>query len=67
MGFLALICFIKHMVLSFVVTQPDKKVGRRGDIEYSPVKKYALKHNIPFSNPLKCAMIIKQSWMPIPT
>lgn len=39
--------------VKLVVTQPDKKVGRRGDIEYSPVKKYALKHNIPIFQPIK--------------
>ena len=29
-----------------IVTQPDKPVGRHGEIKYSPVKEVALKHNI---------------------
>jgi len=29
-----------------IVTQPDKKVGRKQEIKYSPVKKLALKHKI---------------------
>ena len=29
-----------------VVTQPDKKVGRKQEIVYSPVKKVAIKNNI---------------------
>ena len=29
-----------------IVTQPDKPVGRHGDVKFSPVKEVALKHNI---------------------
>ena len=29
-----------------IVTQPDKPVGRHGDIKFSPIKEVALKHNI---------------------
>ena len=29
-----------------IVTQPDRPVGRHGEIKYSPVKEIALKHNI---------------------
>ena len=29
-----------------IVTQPDKPVGRHGEIKFSPVKEVALKHNI---------------------
>ena len=35
-----------HQVVG-VVTQPDKPVGRHGKLEFPPVKKLALKHNIP--------------------
>lgn len=35
-----------HQVVG-VVTQPDKPVGRHGKLEYPPVKKLALEHNIP--------------------
>ncbi|HSR88946.1 MAG TPA: methionyl-tRNA formyltransferase [Candidatus Udaeobacter sp.] len=34
-----------------VFTQPDKKVGRKQTIEESPVKKLALKYNIPVEQP----------------
>jgi len=34
-----------------VVTQPDKKVGRKQEIKFSPVKKLSLKHNIKVLQP----------------
>lgn len=36
-----------------VVTQPDKKIGRKQEIVYSPVKECALRHNIPIFQPNK--------------
>lgn len=42
----------KHEVC-LVVTQPDKLVGRKQIVEYSPVKKCALEHNIPVFQPIK--------------
>ena len=36
-----------------VVTQPDKEVGRKKEIEYSPIKKLALKYNIKVLQPIK--------------
>lgn len=36
-----------------VVTQPDKLVGRKQEIKYSPVKEYALKNNIEVFQPAK--------------
>ena len=36
-----------------VVTQPDKEVGRKKELTYSPVKKVALAHNIPIFQPTK--------------
>ena len=36
-----------------VVTQPDKEVGRKKEILFSPVKKKALEYNIPVLQPLK--------------
>lgn len=36
-----------------VVTQPDKLVGRKKELQASPVKLCALKHNIPVFQPIK--------------
>ena len=36
-----------------VVTQPDKKVGRKQEIVFSPVKEYAIKNNIEVFQPVK--------------
>ena len=36
-----------------VVTQPDKEVGRKRDLVYSPVKKVAMEHNIPVFQPIR--------------
>lgn len=36
-----------------VVTQPDKIVGRKREIEYSPIKKLALENNIEVLQPVK--------------
>jgi len=36
-----------------VVTQPDKKIGRKQIVKYSPVKELALKLNIPVIQPIK--------------
>ena len=37
-----------------VVTQPDKPVGRHGSVlRPSPVKEYALAHNLPVLQPVK--------------
>ena len=36
-----------------VVTQPDKEVGRKKEIEFSPIKKLALKNNIKVLQPIK--------------
>ena len=42
----------KHNVV-LVVTQPDKMVGRKREIEFSAVKKKALELNIPVFQPIK--------------
>ena len=42
----------KHEVV-LVVTQPDKLVGRKQVVEYSPVKKCALLHDLPVFQPRK--------------
>lgn len=47
--------------VALVVTQPDKKVGRAGKVEYSPVKQYAIEHNIPLFQPIK----MKLDYQPI--
>ena len=36
-----------------VVTQPDKEVGRKKELKYSPIKEVALKNNIPVFQPEK--------------
>ena len=39
-----------------VVTQPDKEVGRKKELVFSPVKKVAISHDIPvFASPLSKA------------
>ena len=44
---------IKEYNVSLVVTQPDKKVGRKQEIKYSPVKEFALENNIEVFQPVK--------------
>lgn len=44
-----------------VVTQPDKKAGRKGQLQQCEVKELALKHHIPIFQPEK----IKQDYDPI--
>ncbi len=44
---------IKEYNVSLVVTQPDRKVGRKQEIKYSPVKEFALKNNIEVFQPEK--------------
>ncbi len=36
-----------------IVTQPDKEVGRKREIKFSPVKEVALENNIPVFQPVK--------------
>ncbi len=36
-----------------VVTQPDKEIGRHKELEASPIKKLAMKNNIPVVQPVK--------------
>ena len=36
----------KNYEILLVVTQPDKRVGRKQEIMFSPVKKYAIENNI---------------------
>ena len=36
-----------------VVTQPDKLVGRKKELTYSPIKKYALENNLKVFQPEK--------------
>ena len=44
---------IKNTKVKLVVTQPDKLVGRKKEIEYSPIKKLALSNNIEVFQPVK--------------
>lgn len=42
-----------NIEVGLVVTQPDKKVGRKQTIVYSPVKQVALEHDIPVFQPIR--------------
>ena len=44
---------IKETNVKLVVTQPDKLVGRKQKIEFSPIKKLALENNIEVFQPVK--------------
>ena len=44
---------IKETNVKLVVTQPDKLVGRKREIEFSPIKKLALENNIEVFQPTK--------------
>ncbi len=44
---------IKEYNVLAIVTQPDKEVGRKKEIVYSPIKKRALEHNIRVLQPIK--------------
>lgn len=44
---------IKNYDVIGVVTQPDKEVGRKREIMFSPVKKIAISHSIPVFQPVK--------------
>lgn len=44
---------IENYEVVLVVTQPDKLVGRKQVLEYSPVKKAALLHGLPVFQPIK--------------
>lgn len=39
--------------VTLVVTQPDRQKGRGKEVQFSPVKEAALKHNIPVFQPVK--------------
>ena len=43
-----------------VVTQPDKEVGRKKEIKFSPIKDLALKHNIKVLQPIKISKEYQQ-------
>ena len=43
----------KKYDVKLVVTQPDKEVGRKKEIKFSPVKEYALKEKIEVFQPTK--------------
>ena len=45
-----------------VVTQPDKEVGRKKTIEFSPIKKKALEHNIKVLQPEKIMAKVLSRW-----
>ena len=44
---------IKETNVILVVTQPDKEVGRKKELKYSPIKEVALKNNIEVFQPIK--------------
>lgn len=49
----------KYNVLA-VVTQPDKEVGRKRELKASPVKEYAINHNIKIFQPSKIKVEYKE-------
>lgn len=51
---------LKEIELVGIVAQPDRKVGRKQEIEFSPVKKFALEHNIPLYQPIKIIELKEQ-------
>ena len=44
---------IENTNVVMVVTQPDSYVGRKHELNFSPVKEVALKYNIPVFQPQK--------------
>ena len=44
---------IENYEVVLVVSQPDKRVGRRQELKNTPIKEVALKHNIPVFQPVK--------------
>lgn len=44
---------IEHYDVVGVVTQPDKEVGRKKEIRFTPIKDLALQHNIKVFQPIK--------------
>ncbi|MFU0826664.1 MAG: methionyl-tRNA formyltransferase [Lachnoclostridium sp.] len=51
----------EHRILA-VVTQPDKPKGRGKQVQFSPVKELALKHNIPVLQPKR---VRDESFFPV--
>lgn len=51
----------EHRILA-VVTQPDKPKGRGNQVQYTPVKELALKHNIPLLQPKR---VKEESFLPV--
>lgn len=50
-----------NVVVDLVVTQPDKKIGRKQKIQFSPVKELALQHHVEVFQPVK----IKKDFEPM--
>lgn len=46
--------------VGLVVTQPDKKKGRKQQLVYSEVKEVALEYDIPIFQPVKISQTIKR-------
>ncbi len=44
---------IENYQVVAVITQPDKKIGRKQEVQYTPVKEVAVKHNIDVYQPVK--------------
>ena len=52
---------IENYKIRAIVTQPDKKVGRDGEVVYSPIKKVALDNTILVLQPEK----LKDEWQTV--
>lgn len=51
---------IKNYKIKMVVTQPDKPVGRKGDVKSTPIKDVALKNNILVIQPNKIMEVLQE-------
>lgn len=51
---------IKNYNVRAIITQPDRPVGRKGELSMPPVKKVALEHNILVFQPEKIGTIVEE-------
>lgn len=59
----SLVALIQHHEVVGVVTQPDRPVGRKGEVNPTPVKQIALDHNIPYIQPEKLRGQEVKTWL----
>ena len=54
---------VQHHEVVGVVTQPDRPVGRKGEVNPTPVKQIAIDHNIPYIQPEKLRGQEVKTWL----